>query len=792
MWQRFRLESRTGEVQEMSLRQAVNVCGLLAGTILMTMCGAYSQAAEEPEKSSKAASSRLDGLQIQPGDEPLKTFQPVHPATPQDRARGDAMALFMAGRVQQEKGEFDEALKSYMAAAKKDPQAIEPYKSALPILLQKHRDDEASELALAAAEHNHEAFELIEVLAAIFAKRDNVDEGIELLQAGLKVPGLMPDSVQSLNLHRDLGRFYRVKGDFKQAAEQYQIVFQAVTEKSLSEEDLENILVEPGAMYDEFGDTFLKAELPELALKAFDQADHHREAKPGLHSYNLATVFRQTGKPEKALEELNRYFEAQLQTRGRAAYVLLKDLLTDLKRQDELLPRLEKMHKQDEHNDVLRYFLADELLAQGDVARAEELYTGGRESITDPRALVGMLTIYRQKRDSARLLTTLSKAFQTVPRGNESGVLQNLSPDIRDQAVRFEKEIEALEKDDEAFAALTKYARSLEMQEEPKLDFFSAYLLGKLATENDHTDDAIHFYKLAISMRNDPPALLFNELGMHLLDAERYDDAIAILNEAAQHPSATLQREKWRFLFFLSYAYAFQGDTERALEVVREAQKLQPNYPQLHYQEAWIIYHAKRWDDALAMFNDVISNYSNDKDLVQKCRFHISNIWVEKGDMAQGEQVLEDVLKEDPDNPQANNDLGYLFADQNKNLVRAEKMIRTAVENEPENPAYLDSLGWVLYRKQDYKEALKNLEKATSLKNGDDSTIIEHLGDCLDKMGRHDEAQQAWQRALKVEEGKKVSNPKVLKSLKSKVKVGDAPTKEAAEPAKKVSEAPSK
>jgi tetratricopeptide (TPR) repeat protein len=774
----------------MSLRQAVNVRSLLIGTLLITFCGADSQAAEDSAKAPQASpSSQLEGLQLQPGDEPLKPFEPLHPATEQQTARRDAMALFMAGRIQQEKGEFDEALQSYLAAAKKDPRAIEPYQAALPILLQKHRDDEASQLALKAAEHNPEAFELIEVLAAIFAKRDNIDEGIKLLKSGLKVSGLKDNSVQSLNLHRDLGRFYRVKGDFKLAADQYELVFKAVTGKALSDEDRNKILVEPGAMFDEFGDTFLKAELPELALKAFDQADRHREAKPGLHSYNLATVFRQTGKPEKALEELDRYFDAQLQTRGRSAYVLLKDLLADLNRQAELLPRLKEMRKKDEHNDVLRYFLADELLAQGDLAAAEELYTSGREKISDPRALVGMLAIYRQKRDSARLLTTLSKAFQTVPRGNESAALQNLSSDIRDQALRFEKEITALEKDEEAFTALTTYARSLEKQEDSKLDFFSAYLLGKLSTENAHTDDAIHFYKLAISMRNDPPALLFNELGMHLLDVERYDDAIAILNEAAEHPSATLQREKWRFLFFLSYAYAFQGKPEKALEVVREAQKLQPNYPQLHYQEAWIIYHAKRWDDALAMFDDVISSYSNDKDLVQKCRFHISNIWVEKGNLAKGEEVLENLLKEDPENAQANNDLGYLLADQNKNLDRAEKMIRIAVADEPENPAYLDSLGWVLYRKQAYEEALKSLEHATSLKNGDDSTIIEHLGDCLDKLGRHEEAQKAWQRALKIEEAKKVSSPKVLKSLRSKVRA-DGTSKEAAAPEKKVSKTP--
>ena len=46
-----------------------------------------------------------------------------------------------------------------------------------------------------------------------------------------------------------------------------------------------------------------------------------------------------------------------------------------------------------------------------------------------------------------------------------------------------------------------------------------------------------------------------------------------------------------------------------------------------------------------------------------------------------------------------NNDLGYLYAEQGKNLEKAETMIRKAVADEPENSAYLDSLGWVLFKR---------------------------------------------------------------------------------------------
>jgi len=733
---------------------------------------------QEPQNPGKA-SSRLQGLELQPGDEPLQPFTPKNPAPENDRQKRDAAALYMKGRIEQEQGRFSDALKSYLAAVDRDPKAIDAYKGALPILLQRQEIDKARTLTLTAAEKNPTGFDLVVAMAAVFARQSQLSEGVNLLQSALAMPNLKPQSLQDLYLRRDLGLYLRMQGNFARAAEEYKYVFDAIRNPDLSKEILEKVLIDPGKLYDDFGDVFLKAEQPELALQAFEEANKYREAKPGINSFNLATVFRQTGKPEKALEELQHYFDAQMQTRGRAAYELLDELLVQLNRQEELIPRLEALQKLDGHNDSLRFFLADQILKSGDLDRATALYTNGRDKVTDPRALVGMLSVYRQQKNSEKLLEVLTRAYSSVPRADDKALLQQMAPDVRTLASRFEEEIQALLEDKEAFTALTTYAKTLEDLEadEPRIEFVQAYILGKLASEADQTAQAMHFYKLAISMRNDPPPMLYTELASQLIDSQHYDEAVGILNEAVGHPSSTLQREKWRFLYLLSYAHSFQGKTDQALEVIHEAQKLQP-IPMMQYQEAWIIYHARRWDDALTLFNQIITNHPEDKDLITKCRFHISNIYVEKGDMPRGEKVLEDVLAESPENPQANNDLGYLFADQGKNLERAETMIRKALAAEPENHAYLDSLGWVLYQQGKYEEALVPLEAAAKRKQGEDSTILEHLGDCLEKLGRHDEAVDNWQRGLKSEEAKSQQSEKVIKSLREKLKLpaAESPT----------------
>ena len=74
-------------------------------------------------------------------------------------------------------------------------------------------------------------------------------------------------------------------------------------------------------------------------------------------------------------------------------------------------------------------------------------------------------------------------------------------------------------------------------------------------------------------------------------------------------------------------------------------------------------------------------------------------VYVNLGDFSKGEAELETLLQRNPDEAGVNNDLGYLYADQGKNLEKAEAMIRKALREEPKNAAYLDSLGWVLFKR---------------------------------------------------------------------------------------------
>lgn len=746
---------------------------ILSVTLSMTISAspAFSESKRPPSPELPRPISKLDGLVDPLTGEMLSTFNPKQPTTSTSQRKADALAKYMTGRLNVERRRVPAAFKAFEDAIRLDPEAIESYKAVITLLLAQSRVDEAENYTLKAVRNTDDGYELALLMATLFVRQTQVDRGVSILERSIGTRSVKAGSKEELLVHRDLGLFHRLNKDFDKASQEYEFVFKRITTDGVEQAVLDAVLTDPGANFDEFGDTFLKANKPDLALLAYEEASKHREAKPGLHSFNLATVYQQTGQPEQAMKSLQEYFDAKLQSRGRAPYALLETLLKDLKQEGELVSRLEGMLEKDKANDVLRYFLAGKVLEQGEIARAKELYLNGNETVTDPRALVGMLSIYRHQGDYKEILPALTKAFQVIPRSEDEDALNRLAEDVRALSEAFEEELTSLKADEKSMKGLFDYARTIKAGDDPQLEFIQAYLLGKLAIEAGYSDDALEFYKYAISMRNDPPALLFTEVGGHLLDSQKYDQAIEILEAALNSPANSLQSDRWRFLFFLSYGYEFQGNTDKALKTIQEAIAVAPDPIQgrLEYQRAWIYYHARNWDKALEQFNRVITEFADNDDLVQDSQFRISSIYVELGDSAKGESVLEDVLKKDPENTQANNDLGYLWADQGKNLDKAYKMIQKALDAEPENPAYLDSMGWVLFKKGEFDKAVEQLKKATSLKNGDDSTIFDHLGDAFQKIGKISEAIQAYEKALQIEDKKSHANQKVVDAVKQKL-----------------------
>ncbi|HEX5706438.1 MAG TPA: tetratricopeptide repeat protein [Pyrinomonadaceae bacterium] len=117
------------------------------------------------------------------------------------------------------------------------------------------------------------------------------------------------------------------------------------------------------------------------------------------------------------------------------------------------------------------------------------------------------------------------------------------------------------------------------------------------------------------------------------------------------------------------------------------------------------------------------------------------------GDLKGSEDSLRRILKGDPNNATALNNLGYFLAERGERLEDARAMIQRAVDSEPNNPQFLDSLGWVYFKLGKLEEAERYLSEAAR-RNPHSVAIHEHLGDVMYSRGRGEEARAAWRKAL--------------------------------------------
>jgi tetratricopeptide (TPR) repeat protein len=113
----------------------------------------------------------------------------------------------------------------------------------------------------------------------------------------------------------------------------------------------------------------------------------------------------------------------------------------------------------------------------------------------------------------------------------------------------------------------------------------------------------------------------------------------------------------------------------------------------------------------------------------------------------ESEQLLRDLIRREPDNATALNNLGYYLVERGVNLPEALKLIEHAVSIEPTQGSYLDSLAWAHHKLGNHEKAREYLEKA-QLYSRRNATIHEHLGDVLRQIGRLAEARRQWEKAL--------------------------------------------
>jgi len=194
---------------------------------------------------------------------------------------------------------------------------------------------------------------------------------------------------------------------------------------------------------------------------------------------------------------------------------------------------------------------------------------------------------------------------------------------------------------------------------------------------------------------------------------------------------------------------------EQGIEAARRTlQQLPLHAPEEQLQrylaEAELLNGEDRPEEAMKVYDEGLAQFIDNPELL-----YARALTAEKLDRLDIlERDLKRILKQDPNNAQALNALGYTLTDRTGRHQEALGYIEKAFEQHPEDPAILDSMGWVNYHLGNLKLALDYLQKAAAKIN--DGEVSAHLGEVLWALGRKDEARKVWNDALKLSPDHKV------------------------------------
>ena len=289
--------------------------------------------------------------------------------------------------------------------------------------------------------------------------------------------------------------------------------------------------------------------------------------------------------------------------------------------------------------------------------------------------------------------------------------------------------------------------------------------LGNLSNALTLLDDMIE------NSREEVPGLKMQKV-IILWELGRNDEALKI----AQDLESELP-ESDRTIFMAAIAHQKVSQTKQAIEHFAKIQNESVLKPDAMRQQALLLREDGKLPEALDLLKALCSRpdvepigfilwaevladagrYKDSVDVMEqslvkfpgnlKLLFSKGAYQERSGDLRSAEETMRYIIGKNPQDAAALNFLGYMLADEGRNLDEAEDLIRRALKLQPENGGYMDSLGWVYYKKKLYKKSLEILEKAVLL-DKEEGVIWEHIGDSHVALGDKKKALENYKEAL--------------------------------------------
>ncbi len=696
------------------------------------------------------------------GQDQPQPFVPTKPRSLADGKRLEALQLFTSARAMEENRRFREAVELLEKAQLADPDSLPILRRLSQLLLILRKDDQAIAFSRKVLQADPGDTATLEQLVRFYVTRKNTPlEAESLLKEILANPKLEGKPGAVLLANHELGKLYAgALNRPEDAAVCFAKVVTALDDKTankVSPADLKRILGAGEAnTYLLYAQVFLAAKKPDLAIVALQRGLVYDPDHPILPLV-LAETLLETDQARLALPLIEGFMKRQPQ--GREVYDLLITTLKTLNRDAEIVPRLKRAAELDSKNLTLQYALAEQYKLSGQAEMASALYRKLMDQQPDIRGFPPLFTTLLKAKKTEELLKLMESAFKQLGR-----------------LEAMKEQMDALVADSDYTDQVLDTGLKMLSGDPPLLGQQSWLLLLKIATEAEKLDKLISIQHLFLAKFPSVPA--YHEVAMTQARLGKYEEAAGTLDELIQkfpnertagilkflgqlrratgkldaaieaaREARKLDPADSKIVELIALCLTQKGQTDEGLNLLRDTAKLDPTNSDVLILIGELLRQAGKDQEALAQLNSVAERFANNDSVVQRARSTMSIVYTGLGDFAKAEAELEILLARTPDDAGVNNDLGYLYADQGKNLEKAEVMVRKAIDAEPDNFSYLDSLGWVLFKRGKVEESLVPLQRSLKLMDRPDATIQDHLGDVHFALKDFTKARASWEAA---------------------------------------------
>ena len=237
---------------------------------------------------------------------------------------------------------------------------------------------------------------------------------------------------------------------------------------------------------------------------------------------------------------------------------------------------------------------------------------------------------------------------------------------------------------------------------------------------------------------------------------EKKEDADAALAVCQQ--MVLLDPSDYRNYVRIAALLMKQKKIDAAVQTLMDARAKFPSEAQITYSLGLALSEAKRYQEALGIFEAAVQEASQGQTEMLDAQFYFAfgAAAEQAGQVEKAAALLKKSIELEPGAAaEAYNYLGYMWVDRGLKLDEAGELIKKALQMDPDNPAFTDSLGWYYFKKGDFKHAVETLKKAASLIQPEDAVVDEHAGDACAASNDTARALDYWQRAAAIDKENK-------------------------------------